>query len=74
VLALAEVKQTWDAYPAGDAPWDDYYGYDEDEDEGSEDAVADDHRQQQQQPGGEGGMTCTDEVFGKGKVRLRHRW
>ncbi|AUY48309.1 2OG-Fe(II) oxygenase [Streptomyces sp. CB01881] len=37
VLALAEVKQTWDAYPADDAPWDDYYGYDEegeDEDDG----------------------------------------
>ncbi|MFJ2581015.1 2OG-Fe(II) oxygenase [Kitasatospora aureofaciens] len=32
VLALAEVKQTWDAQPVGDDPWDDY-GYDEDEDE-----------------------------------------
>ncbi|MGK4580364.1 2OG-Fe(II) oxygenase [Kitasatospora sp. HPMI-4] len=31
VLALAEVKQTWDASPAGYDPWDDY-GYD-DEDE-----------------------------------------
>jgi hypothetical protein len=29
VLALAEVKQTWDASPAGYDPWDDY-GYDED--------------------------------------------
>ncbi|WP_330290116.1 2OG-Fe(II) oxygenase [Streptomyces sp. NBC_00576] len=31
VLALAEVKETWDAYPEGDDPWDDH-GYDEDED------------------------------------------
>ncbi|UIX32030.1 2OG-Fe(II) oxygenase [Streptomyces sp. GQFP] len=34
VLALAEVKETWDAYPEGDDPWDDhgYDGYDEDDD------------------------------------------
>ncbi|MEU0217469.1 2OG-Fe(II) oxygenase [Streptomyces sp. NPDC006265] len=32
VLALAEVKETWDAYPDGDEPWDDY-GYDEDADD-----------------------------------------
>lgn len=31
VLALAEVKETWEAHPAGDDPWGDY-GYDEDED------------------------------------------
>ncbi|MGW2251078.1 2OG-Fe(II) oxygenase [Kitasatospora sp. NPDC001660] len=37
VLALADVKQTWDAHPAGDAPWDDYYGYDEDEEREDED-------------------------------------
>jgi hypothetical protein len=42
VLALAEVKETWDAYPEGDDPWGDY-GYDEDggEDGGEgEDGVA----------------------------------
>ncbi|WP_406172306.1 2OG-Fe(II) oxygenase [Streptomyces sp. NBC_00996] len=38
VLALAEVKETWDAYPEGDDPWNDY-GYDEDED-GDEDGGA----------------------------------
>ncbi|KJK57822.1 2OG-Fe(II) oxygenase [Saccharothrix sp. ST-888] len=37
VLALAEVKQTWDAHPADDAPWDDYYGHDEDEEGEDED-------------------------------------
>ncbi|GAA3777714.1 2OG-Fe(II) oxygenase [Streptomyces chiangmaiensis] len=42
VLALAEVKQTWDAYPAGDAPWDDYYGYNE-EDEDEDPATDDDY-------------------------------
>ncbi|WP_327344213.1 hypothetical protein [Streptomyces europaeiscabiei] len=40
VLALAEVKETWDAYPAGDDPWDDY-GYDEDEDDDSGDVGED---------------------------------
>lgn len=33
VLALAEVKETWDAYPEGDDPWDDY-GYEEDDEDG----------------------------------------
>ncbi|MGW3727111.1 2OG-Fe(II) oxygenase [Streptomyces sp. NPDC000851] len=43
VLALAEVKQTWDAYPAGDTPWDDCYGYDEDDEyEGEDDSPATD--------------------------------
>ena len=32
VLALAEVKETWDALPTDSDPWDDY-DYDEDEDE-----------------------------------------
>ncbi len=32
VLALAEVKETWDAYPEGDDPWNDY-GYDEDDED-----------------------------------------
>ncbi|KND31524.1 2OG-Fe(II) oxygenase [Streptomyces acidiscabies] len=36
VLALAEVKETWDATPAGYDPWDDY-GYDEEDEEGEED-------------------------------------
>ncbi|WP_308295831.1 2OG-Fe(II) oxygenase [Streptomyces sp. ISL-96] len=40
VLALAEVKETWDAYPEGDDPWDDY-GYDEDDEEASGDTDAD---------------------------------
>lgn len=31
VLALAQVKETWEAHPAGDDPWGEY-GYDEDED------------------------------------------
>jgi hypothetical protein len=34
VLALAEVKQTWDAQPSDSDPWDDYDYYDEDEDGG----------------------------------------
>ena len=34
VLALAEVKETWSAWPPDSDPWDDYdYHYDEDEDE-----------------------------------------
>ena len=41
VLALAEVKQTWDASPAGEDPWDDY-GYDEDEEQ-DEDGGADEN-------------------------------
>ncbi|MEV6955204.1 hypothetical protein [Streptomyces sp. NPDC051183] len=40
VLALAEVKETWDAYPEGDDPWDDY-GYDEDDEDEGGDAGAD---------------------------------
>src|SRR5713101_7435191 len=38
VLALAEVKETWDAWPSDGEPWDDYGYYDEeDEDEDEED-------------------------------------
>src|SRR4051794_34606653 len=38
VLALAEVKETWDALPSDSDPWDDYdYHEDEDEDSPSED-------------------------------------
>ncbi|WP_308369188.1 MULTISPECIES: 2OG-Fe(II) oxygenase [unclassified Streptomyces] len=40
VLALAEVKETWDAYPEGDDPWDDY-GYDDEDDGEGGDAGAD---------------------------------
>ncbi|MER5432845.1 2OG-Fe(II) oxygenase [Streptomyces sp. NPDC002588] len=40
VLALAEVKETWDAHPEGEDPWDDY-GYDEDDEEESGDAGED---------------------------------
>ncbi|MFE9922138.1 2OG-Fe(II) oxygenase [Streptomyces sp. NPDC005774] len=41
VLALAEVKETWDAYPEGEDPWDDY-GYDEDgEDDEKESGATD---------------------------------
>ncbi|WP_439675711.1 2OG-Fe(II) oxygenase [Embleya sp. MST-111070] len=36
VLALAEVKETWDANPAGYDPWDDYGYDDEEEDEDGE--------------------------------------
>ncbi|WP_063736576.1 2OG-Fe(II) oxygenase [Kitasatospora aureofaciens] len=36
VLALAEVKQTWEASTAGYDPWDDY-GYDEEDEEGGAD-------------------------------------
>jgi hypothetical protein len=33
VLALAEVKETWDAWPSDDDPWNDYYNdYDEEDD------------------------------------------
>ena len=35
VLALAEVKETWDAWPSDSDPWDDYDYYD-DEEEGEE--------------------------------------
>ncbi|UCM88859.1 hypothetical protein [Streptomyces marincola] len=39
MLALAEVKETWDAWPSGGSPWDDdYYGsYHEDGDDDGED-------------------------------------
>ncbi|MFF3878159.1 2OG-Fe(II) oxygenase [Streptomyces sp. NPDC001978] len=33
VLALAEVKETWDALPSGSDPWDDYYYEDEEAEE-----------------------------------------
>ncbi|WP_406169286.1 2OG-Fe(II) oxygenase [Streptomyces sp. NBC_00996] len=33
VLALAEVKETWEALPDGDDPWNDYYGYEDEEDD-----------------------------------------
>jgi aryl-alcohol dehydrogenase-like predicted oxidoreductase len=33
VLALAEVKETWDAWPADDDPWDEYDEYDEYDDD-----------------------------------------
>jgi len=33
VLALAEVKETWDAWPSDEDPWDDYGDYEEGEDE-----------------------------------------
>jgi hypothetical protein len=44
VLALAEVKETWDAYPSGGRPWDDW-GYDDvdDEDHDDEDHDDEDH-------------------------------
>ncbi|MFH9350987.1 hypothetical protein [Kitasatospora sp. NPDC017646] len=38
MLALAEVKETWDALPDGDDPWNDYYRY-EDEEEDEEDRI-----------------------------------
>jgi hypothetical protein len=36
VLALAEVKETWDAWPSDSDPWDDYDNYDEEEDDGED--------------------------------------
>ncbi len=41
VLALAEVKQTWDASPAGEDPWDDY-GYDEEDEDAEDECAAED--------------------------------
>jgi hypothetical protein len=41
VLALAEVKETWDAWPSDEDPWDDYDYYEEDEDEDYDDAYRD---------------------------------
>jgi hypothetical protein len=37
VLALAEVKETWDAWPSDGDAWDDYDSYDEEEDDEEED-------------------------------------
>src|SRR5213078_4851541 len=34
VLALSEVKETWDAWPSGSEPWDDYDDYDEEDYDG----------------------------------------
>jgi len=36
-LALAEVKETWDAWPSDGDPWDDYDYYDEEDEDGEED-------------------------------------
>lgn len=36
VLALAEVKETWDAQPFDSAPWDDYDYYDQDSDQSAD--------------------------------------
>ena len=36
VLALAEVKETWDAWPSDSGTWDDYYDKDEDDDDDSD--------------------------------------
>ncbi len=33
VLALAEVKETWDAWPSDSDPWDDYYDHEDEDDE-----------------------------------------
>jgi 2OG-Fe(II) oxygenase superfamily len=44
VLALAEVKETWDAWPSDEDPWDDYDHYDEDVDEDHDDAYRDQAR------------------------------
>ncbi|MFD5571140.1 2OG-Fe(II) oxygenase [Streptomyces cadmiisoli] len=37
VLALADVQETWGAYPVGDAAWDDDHWYDEEDEEGEAD-------------------------------------
>ena len=37
VLALSEVKETWDAWPSGSNPWDDYDYYDEEDEDDEED-------------------------------------
>ena len=41
VLALAEVKETWDAWPSGSDPWDDYDYWDEED--ADDEAGDDDH-------------------------------
>ena len=37
MLALAEVKETWDAWPSDGEPWDDYDYYDEEDEDDEED-------------------------------------
>src|SRR5271166_6574236 len=37
VLALAEVKETWDAWPSDEDPWDDYDYYDDEDEDDEED-------------------------------------
>jgi len=37
VLALAEVKETWDAWPSDSDPWDDYDYYDNENEDDEED-------------------------------------
>src|SRR6266700_4667497 len=37
VLALAEVKETWDAWPSDEDPWDDYDYYDDEDEDDVED-------------------------------------
>ena len=41
VLALAEVKETWDAWPSDDDPWDDYDYYEDEDDEEDYDSARD---------------------------------
>ena len=41
VLALAEVKETWDAWPSDSDPWDDHDYYDEEEEDDYDDASRD---------------------------------
>jgi 2OG-Fe(II) oxygenase superfamily len=46
VLALSEVRETWDAWPSGEDPWGDYYDYYEDDEEENDDvsrSQGDDH-------------------------------
>ena len=41
VLALSEVKETWDAWPSDDDPWDDYDDYQDEDDEEDYDSARD---------------------------------
>src|SRR5207237_8982482 len=41
VLALAEVKETWDSWPSDSDPWDDHDYYDEEEEDDYDDASRD---------------------------------
>jgi hypothetical protein len=41
VLALAEVKETWDAWPSDEDPWDDYDYYEDEDDDEDYDAYRD---------------------------------